>query len=444
MLQAQTKEDVLRIIRDLNVSMIRLWFTDIVGQVKSFAVTARTIEDALEDGLGFDGSSVTGYQDIEESDMIAMPDPTTFRLIPWRPKDMPVGRMICDVMTPYGEPYDGDPRRVLKSALKRAHDMGFDDFFVGPELEYFYFRDEKTMQPLDQGGYFDLTDQDVLSDIRRDTILALEEMGIPVEYSHHECGPSQHETDIRYTHALQMADNVITYRIIVKKIARRYGLYATFMPKPLYGQAGNGMHIHQSLFRDNKNVFFDPKDGFNLSEPAKHFIAGQLHYAPEMSLIFAQWVNSYKRLIPGFEAPVYIAWSMRNRSALIRVPVYHPGKENATRLELRCPDPACNPYLTFAVMLQAGLDGIENKMPLEKPMDTNLYHLTARERRDLGIESIPDSLGQAVRIASQSEFLNKVLGDHVFHRLIELKKNEWDEYRVQVSQFELEKLLPIL
>jgi glutamine synthetase len=439
-----TKEQVLKEVKDKNVGMIRLWFFDIVGQVKSFAVSPRELENALENGMGFDGSSVTGYQDIEESDMIAMPDPSTFRVIPWRPKDAPVARMICDVMTPFGEAYEGDPRYVLKRAVKRANDMGYDHFYIGPELEYYLFKDEKTLEPLDQGSYFDLTDQDVISDIRRDTILGLEEMKIKVEYSHHEVGPSQHEIDIRYGDALDMADNVVTYRVIVKKIARRYGLYATFMPKPLFGQAGNGMHVHQSLFHGNVNAFFDANDPDNLSADARHYIAGQLHYAREMSAVLNQWVNSYKRLVPGYEAPCYIAWSLRNRSALIRVPVYHPGKEYATRLELRNPDPACNPYLSFAVMLHAGLDGIEQKMPLGPAMDKNLYHLTSRERADLGIKSIPDSLGRAIDLAENSDLLRRALGDHVFSRFIELKNKEWDNYRVQVTPYELNTLLPIL
>lgn len=440
----KTPEDVLREIRDQKVGMIRLWFVDIVGQVKSFAVAPREMEYALTSGMGFDGSSVTGYQDIEESDMIAKPDPSTFRLIPWRPKDQPVARMICDVTTPFGEPYEGDPRFVLKRAIKRANDMGFDHFYIGPELEYYLFKDDKTLEPLDSGSYFDLTDQDIISDIRRDTILGLEDMKIKVEYSHHEVGPSQHEIDIRYGDAVDMADNVITYRIIVKKIARRYGHYATFMPKPLFGKPGNGMHVHQSLFRGTTNAFFDAKNEQHLSEDARHFIAGQLHYAREMSAVLNQWVNSYKRLVPGYEAPCYIAWSLRNRSALIRVPVYHPGKEYATRLELRNPDPACNPYLSFAVMLHAGLDGIEKKMPLEPAMDKNLYDLTARERMDLGIKSIPDSLGRAIDLAENSDLLRRALGDHVFHRFIELKSAEWDQYRMQVSPFEVQTMLPIL
>ncbi|MFA6451715.1 MAG: type I glutamate--ammonia ligase [bacterium] len=439
-----TKDDIKKIVKDKNVSFIRLWFTDIVGQVKSFAITANELDNALESGMGFDGSSITGYQDIEESDMIAMPDPSTFQLLPWRPQEKPVGRMICDIKQPSGEPYEGDPRYVLKRALERMNKMGYDHFYVGPELEFFYFKDSKCTEPLDRGGYFDLTDLDVASDLRRDTVLALESMGIVVEYSHHEVAPSQHEIDMRYCDALQMADNVITYRVVVKEIAHAHGVYATFMPKPLFGENGSGMHVHQSLFKGKKNAFYGAKEKYNLTADAKRYVAGQLKHAPEMSSVFAQWVNSYKRLVPGYEAPVYIAWSMRNRSALIRVPLYHPGKENATRCELRCPDPACNPYLTFAVMLHAGLDGIEQKYDMTEPMEANLYHLTDAERKKLGIKSLPGSLGEAISITEKSDLVRRALGEHCFSRFVELKKKQWDEYRIQVTQYEIDKLLPIL
>jgi len=440
-----TKEDVLRTVKDKGINFVRLWFADIVGQMKSVAITSSELGNALENGMGFDGSSITGYQDIEESDMISMPDPSTFRIVPqFKPGDPLEARMICDVRKPTGEPYEGDPRYVLKLALERMKNMGYDKFCVGPELEYYYFKESGSTEPLDRGGYFDLTDLDIASDIRRDTVQALEALGVTVEYSHHECGPSQHEIDIRYDEALKMADTVVTYRVVVKEIARKHGVYATFMPKPVFGAAGSGMHVHQSLFKGKKNAFFDAKAEFNLSDDARRFVAGQLRHAKEMSAIFAQWVNSYKRLVPGYEAPVYIAWSMRNRSALIRVPLYHPGKENATRCELRCPDPACNPYLTFAVMLHAGLDGIEKKYDISEPMEANLYHLTEKERKELGIESLPDSLGEAVDVMENSELVRRALGDHIFSRFIELKKREWEEYRIQVNQYELDKLLPIL
>ncbi len=441
---AETKEDVLKIVEEEDVKFIRLWFTDILGQVKSFAITDREVKGALENGMGFDGSSITGYQTIEESDMIALPDPRTFQILPWRPQEKKVARMICDILTPDRNPYVGDPRYILKKALQRAANMGFDHYYLGPELEYFYFKNDQLTEILDKGGYFDLTTLDVASDLRRDTVLALEAMGIYVEYSHHEVGPSQHEIDMRYKDALEMADQVITYRIVVKEIAQKYGVYATFMPKPLFGQNGSGMHTHQSLFNGDRNAFFSNDDKYHLSDVAKRFIAGQLKYAQEMSAVFAQWINSYKRLVPGYEAPVYIAWSERNRSALIRVPVYHPGREQATRAELRCPDPACNPYLTFAVMLHAGLDGIEKGYEIPEPMEKNLYHLSSREREEMGIESLPSSLGEAVLIAEKSELVKRALGDHVFSRFIELKKKEWEDYRIQLTKYELDKLLPVL
>lgn len=438
------KEDVIRLVKNNNVKFIRFWFTDILGQIKSFAVTDKELENALENGMGFDGSSITGYQAIEESDMIAMPDTSTFQLLPWISKDHAVARMICDIMVPGGELYVGDPRYVLKKAVQRAQNMGFDHFYIGPELEYFYFNSSENTEVLDKGGYFDLTQLDGGSDLRRDTILSLEAMGIHVEYSHHEVAPSQHEIDMRYADALQMADNVITYRLVVKEIAQKYGVYATFMPKPLFGENGSGMHTHQSLFRGNKNAFFDPNDKHHLSNVAKQYIAGLLKHSKEMSCIFAQWVNSYKRLVPGYEAPVYIAWSNRNRSALIRVPVYHPGKEQSTRAELRCPDPACNPYLAFAVMLHAGLDGIEKGYELPDPMEKNLYHLTNEERKTKGIESLPGSLGEAISLTEDSELIRRALGEHIFTRFIELKKQEWEEYRIQVTQYEIDKYLSIL
>jgi glutamine synthetase len=439
-----TKKDVLKLVKEHDVKFIRLWFTDIFGQVKSFAITDVELEGALENGMGFDGSSITGYQDIEESDMIAMPDPDTFTILPWRPKEKAVARMICDIYQPGGKPYEGDPRYVLKKALEKAKKMGFNHYYIGPELEYFYLKSDQIAEVLDKGGYFDLTTLDVASDLRRDTILALEQMGVKVEYSHHEVGPSQHEIDMKYTDALKMADNVITYRIVVKEIAHKYGFYATFMPKPIFGENGSGMHTHQSLFKGETNAFFDPSDKYHLSEMGKKFIAGQLKHAKEICSVFAQWVNSYKRLVPGYEAPVYISWSRRNRSALIRVPVYHPGKEKATRAEFRSPDPACNPYLTFAVMLASGLEGIEKEYQLSEPIEKNLYHLSDEERKALGVDSLPDSLGNAIAITEKSEIVRRTLGEHIFTRFIELKKKEWEEYRVQVSEYEIKKYLPIL
>jgi len=441
---ALTADDVTRLVQERDIRFIRLWFTDVLGQLKSFSINSSELADAFEGGMGFDGSSITGFNAIEESDMIALPDASTFAVLPWRPTEDGVGRMFCDIQTPERTPYEGDPRHVLRRALQRATDMGFEDFMVGPELEYFYFRDARSTEPLDQGGYFDLTTLDAGSDLRRETIFALEQLGIHVEYSHHEVGPSQHEIDMRYAPALKMADDCMTYRLTVKECAMKYGLHATFMPKPLFGENGSGMHTHMSLFRGGRNAFYDGEDQYFLSDVGKAFIAGQLRHAREISSIFAQWVNSYKRLVPGYEAPTYVAWSRRNRSALVRVPLYHPGKEQATRMELRCPDPACNPYLTFAVLLQAGLEGVEHGYELPEPMEKNLYHLAPDERRRLGIEQLPATLGEAIELTAESELVLRTLGEHMFNRFVEIKRQEWEDYRVQVTSWELEKYLPIL
>src|SRR5436305_5926817 len=427
--QPKTPADVRALVDERQIRFIRFWFTAILGQLKSFSINAAELDDAFEGGMGFDGSSITGFNAIEESDMIAMPDASTFAVLPWRPEDKGVGRIFCDIVTPSREPYEGDPRYVLRRALERAESMGFDAFNVGPELEYFYFRSARPHdgQPeiLDEGGYFDLTTLDAGSDVRRETVLAPRQLGIHVEYTHHEVGPSQHEIDMRYAPALKMADDCMTYRITVKEYAMKYGLHATFMPKPLFGKNGSGMHTHQSLFRDGKNAFFDGDDQYFLSDVGKAFIAGQLRHSREICSIFAQWVNSYKRLVPGYEAPVYAAWSRRNRSALVRVPLYHPGKERATRMELRCPDPACNPYLTFAVLLQAGLEGIEHGYELPEPMEKNLYHLSPDERKRLGIDQLPETLGEAIELTAQSELVLRTLGEHMFNRYIEIMRQAW-------------------
>jgi glutamine synthetase len=444
--RAEACAEVRRAAEEADIKFIRLWFTDVVGRLKSFAITRDELDGAMANGMGFDGSSVTGFNAIEESDMIAMPDPTTFKVMPWRAGERSVARMICDVRTPDGEPYMADSRHVLRGALERMRSLGFDSFKIGPELEYFYFRldDDGRPTPLDAGGYFEDTTMDASDDLRKHTVLALEEMGIPVEYLHHEVGPSQHEIDVRYADGLEMADHCITYRTVVKEVAKKHGVYATFMPKPLFGVNGSGMHTHQSLFIGDSNAFHDPDDRWYLSDVAKSFIAGQLRHAREISLLFAQWVNSYKRLVPGYEAPVYVAWSRRNRSALIRVPLYHPGKENATRAEIRCPDPSCNPYLAFAGLLHAGLEGIEQGYELPDPMETNLYELTKQERRALDIESLPESLGDAIDTAAESDLVERALGTELRDRLISLKQREWDEYRVQVTPWELERYLPTL
>jgi glutamine synthetase len=438
---ALRRKVVERVVNE-DIKFVLLWFTDIEGHLKSFAITPAELENALDDGMGFDGSSISGFNAIEESDMVAIPDPATFQLMP--NGGSKVARMICDVVTPEGDPYEGDPRYVLKLALERMRSMGFDTFNVGPELEYFLFKtNEGEPQGLDEGGYFAMTTLDAATELRNETIAALESMGIPVEYHHHEVGPSQHEIDMRFDSALDMADHTMTYRLVVKEMAQKYGVYATFMPKPLFGENGSGMHTHQSLF-EGRNAFFDEDDEWHLSDAGKAFIAGQLRHAREISAVFAQWVNSYKRLVPGYEAPVYCAWSRRNRSALIRIPLYHPGKEQATRAEIRCPDPACNPYLTFAALLHAGLEGIEKGYELPEPMEQNLYHLTAEQRKERGIVALPETLGEAIDELAGSELAKKALGRHVFQRYIELKRKEWDDYRVQLTPWELEKYLAAL
>ena len=438
------RREALKRLQDENVDFLLLWFTDIEGHLKSFAVTPSEVEEALNDGMGFDGSSITGFNAIEESDMVAIPDPSTFQLMPAREGEIKMARMICDIVTPDGKPYEGDPRYVLRRALERMRALGFDTFNVGPELEYFLFENDKGTETLDEGGYFAMTTLDAASGLRQETVHALESMGIPIEYVHHEVGPSQHEIDMRFAPALEMADHTVTYRLIVKEIAKKAGYHATFRPKPIFGENGSGMHTHQSLFSDGRNAFFDGDDRWHLSAAGKAFIAGQLRHAREIAGIFAQWVNSYKRLVPGYEAPVYVAWSQRNRTALIRIPLYKPGSEQATRAEIRCPDPACNPYLTFAALLHAGLEGIEQGYELPEPMETNLYHLTPEQRRERGIVSLPETLGEAIDALAESEVARKALGPHIFDRYIELKRKEWDEYRVQLTGWELERYLSVL
>ena len=439
-----TNKDILKVVKEKNVKFIRLWFTDVLGFLKGFAITPDELEGALEEGMGFDGSSIEGFARIEESDMIARPDPETFSILPWRSgEDYSVARMFCDIYEPSGKPFEGDPRHVLRKTVERAKEKGF-TYYVGPELEYFYFKDSQLPKPLDQGGYFDLAPLDVAQDLRRDTILMLQALGIQVEYSHHEVAASQHEIDLRYKDALAMADNVMTYRLVVKEVARQHGVYATFMPKPIFGINGSGMHVHQSLFKGDKNAFFDLKGQYHLSDIGQAYIAGLLKHAPEITAITSQWVNSYKRLVPGYEAPVYICWADMNRSALVRVPMYKPGKEKATRIEYRSPDPACNPYLAFSVMLAAGLDGIENKYKLTPPANDNIYHMTDAEREKAGIKSLPEDLYEAIKITEKSKLIKDCLGEKVFEYFIRNKKVEWDEYKAQVSPYEINKYLPIL
>jgi len=441
--ESLTQKDVWKIVKERDVKFIRLWFTDILGQLKSFAITDDELEGAFNEGMGFDGSSIKGFARIDESDMLAWPDPVTFQLVPWRPKEKAVARMFCDILNPDGSPYEGDPRYVLKRNLERLKEMGY-IFYVGPELEYFYFKSDKNPETLDEGGYFDLTTLDAAGDMRRETVLTLDAMGIKVEYSHHEVAPSQHEIDLRFEDALTMADHVMTYRIVVKEIANQYGVYATFMPKPIFGVNGSGMHTHQSLFKGDRNAFFDAGDQYHLSKIAKGYIAGVLNHSREITAITNQWVNSYKRLVPGYEAPVYLAWARRNRSTLVRVPMYKPGKEKATRIEYRSPAPACNPYLAFSVMLAAGLKGIEEKYELPDAIEKDVYHLSVDERKELGIESLPGSLIEAIELTEKSVLVRDALGEHVFNNFILSKKVEWDDYRMKIHPYEIDKFLPIL
>ena len=437
------KEYVLRLAKEHDVRFIRLWFTDILGVLKSFAITIDELEKALEEGMGFDGSAIEGFARIDESDMLAVPDPNTFCLLPWRPRENAVARMFCDVTYPGGKLFEGDPRAVLKRNLAQAGRLGY-TFYVGPELEFFVFKSADAPVPIDGGGYFDLTPLDAASDLRRDIILSMEEMGIGIEYSHHEAAPSQHEIDFRYTDALTMADNVMTYRLVVKEIAFKHGLYASFMPKPLAERNGSGMHVNMSLFRGERNAFFDAKDRLHLSGTAKRFMAGILRHAPELTLVLNQWVNSYKRLVPGYEAPVYVTWAQRNRSDLVRIPMYKPGKESTIRIELRSPDPACNPYLAFSAILAAGLEGVKTHRMPPSPTEENVFELSEQERLRRGIRQLPGNLEQAIELALGSRLLRRALGDHVFESFIANKRIECDRFHRTVTDYELKTYLPLL
>ncbi|HPO82500.1 MAG TPA: glutamine synthetase family protein [bacterium] len=439
-----TEDEILKYVKENNIYFIEVWFTDILGYLKSFAITEHELRKAFEEGLGFDGSAIRGFTRIDESDMMAIPEPETFTVLPWRPEERKVARIFATIVEPNGTPYEGDPRNVLKKALQRAKNMGF-NFYVGPELEYFYIKTPfSAPELLDFGGYFDLIPRDEAIDIRHQTVIMLEKLGIDVESSHHEGAPSQHEIDFRYDDAMSMADAVMTARVAVKEAAYMNGVYATFMPKPFSNYNGSGMHVHMSLFGNGHNAFFDQNDKFHLSSMAKYFIAGLMRHAPEITLITNQWINSYKRLVPGYEAPVYISWALRNRSDLIRVPMYKVGKEEATRVEYRAPDPSCNPYLAFAVILSAGLEGIEKEYPLPDPVEENVYFMSEEERKARGIDNLPGSLIEAIEITENSELVKKTLGEHVFKNFIDNKKIEWDNYRKQVTSYELKTYLPLL
>ncbi len=438
-MQAQT-DYVLRTVEERGVRFVRLWFTDVLGFLKSFEITPAEIDIALEEGMTFDGSAIEGYSRVQESDMLLMPDASTFEIVPWHDEDAPTARIFCDVHRMSTEPFDGDPRFVLKRNLERARERGF-TFYAGPEMEFFYFRGSDRPDPLDYAGFFDLTQMDTVSNLRKRTILTLEAMGIPVEYSHHELGPSQHEIDLRYTDALTMADNVMTFRHVVRKVAQDLGVHATFMPKPLAGSFGSGMHTHLSLFEGDVNAFHDPGDENGLSKVGKNFIAGLLTHAREITAVTNQWVNSYKRLSVRYEAPVYVCWARNNRSALVRVPLHKKGKESSTRIEFRSPDPACNPYLAFSVILAAGLKGVEEGYELAPEATNNIFELTPEERAAEGIAALPQSLGEAIDVMEGSELVAEALGEHVFDYFIRNKRDEWAEYRAQVTPWEIDRYL---
>ncbi len=444
---AEEKEkikEILKLTQENNIQIIKLWFVDILGKLKSISVSYREFEYAMTEGMGLDGSSVEGFARIYESDLVAIPDLDTFQMFPPDLTGAPIARFFCDIKTTDGKQFEGDPRYILKRNLAEMKKAGFDQFMVGPELEYFYFKDDKHPEGLDSAGYFDTIPLDTSYAIRRHTMQMLEKLGIRVEYSHHEVAPSQHEIDLRYDEAMKMADQVITYRTVVKQIAAAHGVYATFMPKPIAKVNGSGMHVHQSLFKNGSNAFFDEKDPLYLSETARQYIAGILTHVKEICSVTNQWVNSYKRLVPGYEAPAYIAWGRKNRSTLVRIPQVKIGKPNATRIECRFPDPACNPYLTFAVMLGAGLDGIKHKMQVPPITEENIFRMTKEQRKKHQIDTLPAYLYEAVNYTRQSELVKKILGEHTFEKFIANKDIEWDCYRTHVSSYELERYLSTL
>ena len=441
--EAPTREYVLEEARRQDVKFVRLWFSDILGRLKGFAIKASDLADAMEHGVGFDGSAIEGFARSFENDMRAFPDPATFSILPWRPRENAVAKMFCDIRRPGGEPFRGDPRHILKLNLNKLAGLGY-TYNAGVELEFFYMKNSESPDILDRDGYFDQLSSHPASDLRRDTVLNLEEMGIAVKYSHHEAAESQHEIDLEYTDALGMADNVMTARLLIKELAQLQGVYASFMPKPLSSSNGSGMHIHQSLFQGDQNAFFDPDDEHYLSITGRRFIAGLVEHAPEITLVTNQWVNSYKRLVAGYEAPVFVSWSHVNRSDLIRVPSYKPGFDSSVRVEYRAPDPACNPYLALSVMLAAGTKGIQEEYSPPPPVVGNVFEMSAQRRRALNIQSLPSSLGEAITLAERSELLREVLGDHLFTSLIRNKEIEWEEYRSIITDYEIKRYLPAL
>ncbi|MDX1621266.1 MAG: glutamine synthetase family protein [Nitriliruptorales bacterium] len=437
------QEYVLRTVEERDIRFIRLWFTDVLGFLKSVAITAAELENAFTEGIGFDGSSIDGFARVQEADMVAVPDASTFQVLPWRPEAHGVARMFCDILTPDGHPFAADPRQVLRRNLQRAADLGF-TFYVHPEMEFFLFESPDSTEPLDNGSYFDMTPLDIQQDFRRQAINTLEKMGISVEYSHHEVAPSQHEIDLRYADALTMADNIMTFRLVVKETAMQRGVYATFMPKPIEKEWGSAMHLHLSLFNGDDNAFYDQGDRLHLSKTAKQFTAGLLRHAREITAVTNQWVNSYKRLVPGYEAPVYVSWGSSNRSALIRIPMHKPRKGQSTRIEYRAPDPACNPYLAFSVLLAAGLKGIEENYELPEESSDNIYELSPVERAAADIAQLPENLGEALSTMERSELVAEALGEHLFEYFLMNKRREWSDYTAHVTGFELERYLSLL
>jgi len=439
----QQRDYVLRTVEERGVRLVRLWFTDVLGNLKSFAISPAELESALEDGMTFDGSSIEGFSRIQEADVLAIPDPNTFEVLPWGDPKQAEARVFCDIHRLDGAPFEGDPRQVLRRQLDALRDRGF-DFYVAPDIEFFYFEPPVRGQApvlLDEGGFFDLLTSDVAGSLRKQTIRTLETMSIPVEYSFHEDAPSQHEIDLRHTDALTMADSVMTFRMVVKEVAASHGVHATFMPKPLEGVQGSGMHVHMSLFDGDTNAFWDESDENRLSPIAKSFMAGLLRHAAEITAITNQTVNSYKRLVPGFEAPVHISWARNNRSGLIRVPIAKRGNPQATRLEYRSPDPACNPYLAFSVMLAAGLRGIDQGYELPAEADSNLFEMDDAALAKLGIDNLPQSLSDALRAMESSELVHETLGEHIFEWFLRNKRSEWRTYKTHVSGFELDRYL---
>ena len=442
----QQRDYVLRTAEERSVRLVRLWFTDVLGNLKSFAISPAELENALEDGMTFDGSSIDGYSRIQESDVLAMPDPNTFEVLPWGDPKANEARVFCDIANLDGTPFQGDPRQVLRRNLAAAHDHGY-TFFVAPDMEFFYFSPPTPgapPTPLDEGGFFDLTTTDVAGSLRKQTIRTLETMSIPVEYSFHEDAPSQHEIDLRHTDALTMADSVMTFRMVVKEVAASQGVHATFMPKPLEGVQGSGMHMHLSMFDGDDNAFYDADDPYHLSALAKCFIAGLLRHAAEITAITNQTVNSYKRLVPGFEAPVHVSWARNNRSGLVRVPIAKRGNPSATRLEYRSPDPACNPYLAFSVLLAAGMRGVTEGYELPVEADSNLFEMSDTDLAKLGIDQLPQSLSDSLKVMEGSALVQEALGDHIFEWFLRNKRREWRAYKTHISAFEHERYLRAL